>query len=144
MRIDREFQVRFAAGAVLVLVFAAGTALGLVLARNPQPAPPPEVAVEPSAPEFESARPTQPPNGWIIDRLELEAPRRVLVDSVLDHFGATMSRIQKDYRPRYRAVVDSTNQAIRELLTEEQRARYDSMNAEADRRRSHERDPHRR
>jgi hypothetical protein len=129
---NQELKVRGGAAAVLALVFVAGTAVGLAWNRNGADASPEAVQATQDEPQGR----IQPPNGWIIDRLDLSSEQKVGVDSVLDHYGARMSGLQKSYRPRYRALVDSTVQALRGLLTEEQLDRYDSLEALSERRRS--------
>lgn len=130
---NQELKVRGAAAAVVALVFVAGTAVGLAWHRGKGGQEEVEAAqVASDAPQGRS----QAPSGWIIDRLDLSANQQAAVDSVLDHYGERMSDLQKAYRPRYRALVDSTVQDLRDLLTEEQLLRYDSLEVRAERRRS--------
>lgn len=129
---NQELKVRGGAAAVLALVFVAGTAVGLAWNRNGADTGPEAVQATQDEPQGR----IQPPNGWIIDRLDLSSEQKVEVDSVLDHYGARMSGLQKSYRPHYRALVDSTVLALRGLLTEEQLDRYDSLEALSERRRS--------
>jgi hypothetical protein len=127
----RERRVRLATGAVLALVFLGGILVGFALDRGVVHA---STEREGGMPEVRSD--ASPPNDWIIDRLEMTVDQRARVDSVLAHFGSHMSDLQKDYRPRFQSVVDSANFALRELLTEEQRIRYDSLEAHLERRRA--------
>jgi hypothetical protein len=60
----------------------------------------------------------------------MDQAQRAEVDSLLKHYGRRMTELQKSFHPRYRALVDSTNQSLRTLLSEEQLARYDELEAE--------------
>jgi hypothetical protein len=125
---NRDLKVRGGAAAVLAILFAAGTTFGLAVGREPSP---------PAASMLGEGRASygrsEPSEEWMIDRLDLSPAQRTAVDSVVAHFGGRMSSLQKEYRPRYRAIVDSASQALRALLSEKQRARYDSLQAAAKR-----------
>lgn len=118
-----ESKVRGGAAAVLGLVLFAGAALGIAVDRI--------VLSEDEAisgeDEGREVRPAEPPNEWVIDRLDLSDVQRSAVDSVVAHYGVLMSAFQKEFRPRYRAIVDSTTRALEALLTPEQQIRYDSL-----------------
>jgi hypothetical protein len=126
---NHDLKVRGGAAAVLLILFAAGTALGLAVGGEPRT---PEAAPMPGEGRVSAGR-SEPSEEWIVDRLDLTPAQRTAVDSVVAHFGARMSSLQKEYRPRYRAIVDSASQALRDLLNEEQQARYDSLQAAAKR-----------
>ena len=128
---NRDLKVRGGAAAVLVVLFAAGTAFGLAVGRTVG-----EAGGTPGSGPLDgplSLGPSEPSKEWIVDRLDLSPVQRIAVDSVVEHFGHRMSSLQKEYRPRYRAIVDSASHALRALLTEEQRVRYDSLQAAAKR-----------
>lgn len=118
-----EARVRGGAAAVLGLVLFAGVVLGVAVDRTllsrPETGGPPEGSAEVGRAE--------PPNEWVIDRLDLSDEQRASVDSVVAHYGTQMSMFQKDFRPRYRAIVDSTTRALKALLTPDQRVLYDSL-----------------
>jgi hypothetical protein len=126
---NRDLKVKGGAAAVLAILFAAGIALGFAVARDQA-----LTVGDPASDDgnLSAGRP-QPPEDWMIDHLELDPVQRAQVDSVVEHFGARMSSLQKEYRPRYRAIVDSAAHALRGLLTEEQLAQYDSLQAAAKR-----------
>ena len=129
---SRELRIRVGAAAVLMLVFGAGIALGFSLDGRGQP------SVQSTLPSLGPlADDASAPSDWIVDRLDLSAQQRAAVDSIVQHYGAKMGALQKKYRPLYRAIVDSTADALRALLDEHQRATYDSLEAEAQRRRFH-------
>jgi hypothetical protein len=124
---NRDLKVKGGAAAVLAILFAAGMALGFAMADDGS-----RGVLDPLAAEGPVAvGRSQPPQDWMIDQLDLTPPERAAVDSVVEHFGARMSSLQKEYRPRYRAIVDSASHALRALLTAEQRALYDSLQAAA-------------
>ena len=129
MGFNRDATVRLRAAAVLTVMFGAGTALGFAIDRDGARAP----AEASEASRGVMRERAEPPNEWIIDRLDLAAEQRTRVDSVVAYYGARMGDLQKEYRPQYRAIVDSTDGALRALLNQEQRARYDSLEAAAER-----------
>jgi hypothetical protein len=129
MIFTRDRKVRLGAAAVLAGVFVAGVAVGFAVEWRTHP---PDPAVETSA---DSDRDDSPPSDWIIDRLEMEADQKATIDSVLTEYGRRMGMLQREYGPRFRALVDSANRSLMGLLTEEQRAQYDSIEAAAERRR---------
>ncbi len=133
---NEETRVKLVTAAVIVAVFAAGIVVGLALDRSFSPAlagPPDEVGgpTETASREGEPAGKTL----TIIDRLDLDPRQRVLIDSVLDDFQARMAGFQKEYRPRYWALVDSSRAEVRQFLSEEQATLHDSLTFESDRRR---------
>lgn len=95
--------------------------------------------VEPAGPAGEEVsqadRDSSPPRGWIIDRLDLTPDQRVRVDSVVAEYGRRMNDLQREYRPPFRQMMESANRALMEILTEDQRVRYDSIDAAAESRR---------
>jgi hypothetical protein len=118
--------VRIAAGAVLSVVFVAGLLLGFAL-------DPDLVARSAEGGERVGDRrgdfSPPPPGGWFIDRLEMTDAQRAEVDSIVSHFTVHMGDLQREYRPRFMAVVDSVNDALRAVLTPPQLAEYDSLAA---------------
>ena len=140
MALGNGRRARLGATVVLTAVFALGIAAGAGLNREEQAtAPDPETRVS-----TEPTGRTEPPNEWIIDRMNLSMDQRAQVDSVVQHYGSRMSELQKAYRPQYRAIVDSTDGALRSLLGGEQLLRYDSLSAAAARWRARNRSGSRR
>lgn len=129
MSFRRSTRVRLAAGAVLGVTFTAGLALGFALDRGAS-------SITADGTANADSQPEAPPNDWIVDRLEMADAQRATVDSIVDHYGMMMSDLQREVRPRLRAVVDSANRALRGALTEAQLVQYDSLEAELARRRS--------
>lgn len=125
MTMSRDARVRFGAAAVFAVVFMGGVAVGLAVDRAASPTD------ESDLPAAATEKDNDPaPSGWIIDQIEMDVAQRTQVDSVLRHYGKRMTELQKSFHPRYRALVDSTNQSLRSLLTSEQLARYDALEAE--------------
>jgi hypothetical protein len=123
----RETRVRLSAAAAFVVVFSGGVAVGLAFDRGATNAELPSG----SASAAESVREDDPaPSGYIIDQIEMDEAQRIQVDAVLRHGEKRMTELQKSFHPMWRAVVDSTNQSIRALLSPEQLARYDALEAE--------------
>jgi Spy/CpxP family protein refolding chaperone len=119
-------RVRLAAGAVVGAVFLAGLVLGFALDRGvAQPATDGVARMGERRGDF-----APPPSGWIIDRLDMTDAQRAAVDSVVQHYAVYMGDLQREYRPRFQTVMDSANRALREVLTPEQLAQYDSIQAE--------------
>ncbi len=119
----RDSRVRLTAAGILLGVFVAGATLGLTLDRY-------ETPTRSEAGEtvrVDGGDRAGAPSEWIIDRMDLTAQQRIQVDSIVSHYGSRMSRFQKEYRPKYQAIVDSTDRALRTLLTPEQTVRYDSL-----------------
>ncbi len=129
MDFSRDAAVRLGAAMLLAVVFGGGAALGFAIDRDNGS----EIRESPSIPDVPRPDRSQRPSEWIIDRLDLSTEQRSRVDSVVDHFGARMRELQKEYRPQYRVIVDSTDRALRVLLSEEQQVRYDSLDAAAER-----------
>jgi hypothetical protein len=127
MSISRDTRIRLSAAAALAVVFGGGMAVGFVLDREGASLDLPRETTAATATEKES---DPAPSGWIIDQIEMDQAQRAEVDSLLKHYGRRMTELQKSFHPRYRALVDSTNQSLRTLLSEEQLARYDELEAE--------------
>lgn len=125
MTISRDTRIRFGAAAVFAVVFLGGVAVGFAVDRTAAPPPVPAQTAGESEQDNDPA-----PSGWIIDQIEMSDAQRAQVDSLLKHYGKRMTELQKSFHPRYRALVDSTNQSLRSLLTAEQAARYDALEAE--------------
>jgi len=129
MSMTRESRVRLGAAAAFIIVFGGGVAVGFAFDRGSATIPSSGEASTAGQAEAED-RDDPRPSGWIIDKIEMDAEQRAEVDSVLRHYGRRMTELQKSFQPRYRALVDSTNQSLRGLLSEEQIARYDELEAE--------------
>lgn len=129
---------------ILLVVFGAGLAVGVAVDRKvasaaDAPVPSPVAADEPddAAREDEEETDEDPPRErrMMIERVGLTPGQQLQVDSIVAVMGGRMSHLQKDYRTRYWAVVDSSRASLRESLTAEQATMYDSLLAASDERR---------
>ena len=82
-----------------------------------------------------------------IDKVGLSAVQKVTVDSLYFFYGQRLSGLNKDFQPRFRAVMGDFRAELRQILSEDQRVTYDSLvlEREADRtlRRRNNREPRR-
>ncbi len=114
----REARSRRLAAAVVVAAAVAGAALGvaadrLAIARRPQPAP---RGLDAFAAE-----------------LELTAPQRSAVDSIMDARRRAIDAIVAPVRPQLDSVRAAGRRDIRQRLTPAQQARYDAYVARLER-----------
>jgi hypothetical protein len=129
----QDLRVRLTAALVLGLVFVAGFVVGLAVER-PVPAdsrlqgstPAPAAAVQSTA---------RTDHDRVMKRIDLTKEQRITIDSLLGYYQERMAEFQKEYGPRYWAIVDSSRSVIKEVLTEEQAVLYDSLLVENDKRR---------
>lgn len=126
---SETLRVRLVAAGVLILVFVAGVTVGLALDRPFSEAleSMQAVAGEVDDGDTDSDEGSNTSGGWIIDRVDLTYDQQVQVDSVLAYYQERMSELQRDYRPRYWEIVETTRESIKALLTDEQEALYDSL-----------------
>jgi hypothetical protein len=135
-----NWKTRAATGGVLAVIFVAGSLVGAAVDRS-------SVASVPSFSKAKSGGGDGSASGgdrdgargggarWIIDRVELTPQQRIQTDSVLDDFRTRMNALAEAYNEAYWPLVNSTRDDLRRILTEEQRAVYDSLLAENDARR---------
>jgi Spy/CpxP family protein refolding chaperone len=127
---EQRVRTRVATLGILVLVFLAGLMVGFAVDRwNGTKA----IAAE-TAGEGEASKENEP-RGRIIDQVDLTHEQQGAVDSIVEHHRQEIAQLQSVYQPRFRAIVDDTREAIKEILTSEQRALYDSLLAKNDERR---------
>lgn len=131
MALEHRVRTRIATVGILVLVFMAGLMVGFAVDRwQGAKAIAAEAEDRTSDPEKENE-----PRGRIIDQVDLTEGQKMAVDSIVEHHRQEMTELQASYRPRYRQIVNDTREAIKEMLTPEQRALYDSLLARNDERR---------
>jgi len=132
---------RFATVAILGTVFVSGGLLGALVDRQFRPVgePTEEAAVE--------QRGERPERRLIVDEVGLSPDQKVQVDSIVAVSRATMKELRQrfddEYNPLYRQAVVDTREAIKGVLTDDQRAEYDRLleeNAERRRRRNSKED----
>lgn len=131
-----QVRVRLVTLGVLGLVFVAGVVVGVAADRtlvDARPLVSAEVAADPeadSAPEASSSR------RWLIDRVDLTSDQRIQVDSVVEYHRNRMAELTRECGTRFGSIVEATRAELRSLLTVDQRAVYDSLLEERDRRRA--------
>lgn len=142
---ERTTKARLVSLGVLLTVLAAGFFLGVAWERGSGPPGGGDADVASEAPgeagrgSGDRGRDRQKDRRLIVERVDLTPGQRERVDSVVEIHRERMKALRREFRgeyePRYRALVADTRDAIRSLLTAEQRATYDSLLAEHDRRR---------
>ena len=75
---------------------------------------------------------------YIIDRVEMSDDQRSAIDAILEERSERMRAVWREVEPRMDAITDSARFEIMQVLTPEQRARYESE-LEARRRAAEER-----
>jgi len=127
---SHDFRTRLVTALVLILVFGAGVAVGLVLDEPFGQATATEVA---ASDEEESESEPRSSGGATIHRVGLTPEQRMQADSLLELYRAEVAQFQEEYRPRYWAIVDAARDSLMTILDEEQAALYDSLLVERDR-----------
>lgn len=132
MAIETLQRTRLATLAILVMVFGTGVLMGLVLDRSLTAAPADgSVAVDTVAAEEER------PRRYMFEEVDLSPEQRAVVDSLAVRHRAAMSALRQqfseEYDPQYRAIVVATREAIKDVMTPEQAAKYDSLTTARDR-----------
>ncbi|MFC1659968.1 hypothetical protein ACFL3S_00700 [Gemmatimonadota bacterium] len=146
MTMERSTRARLSTAAILVLVLGAGVALGMALG--------PRLTLRNEAGEVQSRRGGESREGrseeasqrrrpLIVDQVGLSLEQKTQVDSIVtsqrDQMRALQEEFDEAYMPRYRGIVENTREAIRAVLTADQRVAYDSLLADHDRRRQERR-----
>jgi len=150
-------RVRLATVAILALVLGAGFLLGAAWDRRLD-AETPAVASDSTAPAPQG----QPEGGRVpiytrvtpaLTAEQMAAAEQIVahrrdavralmaepsIDSLYDQMKGAEKAFKGAYDPRFRALIDTSRAAIREIMTPEQAAQYDSLLAENDRRRRQE------
>ena len=62
-----------------------------------------------------------------IDRVGLSAVQKTTVDSLYFFYGQRLSDLNRDFQPRFRAVMNDFRVELRQILTEDQRVMYDLL-----------------
>lgn len=128
-------KVRLVTLGVVLLVFVAGFLLGLAWDHRVMPLLSAEAATDTAAAE-EEERDRRPPRYSLVG---LSSEQQAVVDSVVLRHRAALRALQKEfsesYDHRYWNILESTRSAIRDVMTPPQATKYDSLLADADRRR---------
>jgi hypothetical protein len=141
MSMERSTRARLNTVAVLALVLGTGVVVGMAL--GPRLLPGEEVA-DAQGPRGGSSRDERPDQAsqrrrpLIVEQVGLSEGQKTTVDSIVASHRAKMRALQDEfdqaYMPRYRGILEEAREAIRGVLTADQRTAYDSLLAEHDRR----------
>lgn len=122
---------------VLVATFLAGALAGAAATRVAGAREAPDVAPADSVRGHESKRGERGREGRggrserdLLERLDLTPEQKVQVDSILERGRAEMDAFWEVNRPRLRAIVESTREDIRQVLTPEQRVIEEQVRSE--------------
>ncbi len=123
-------KAKMVAGTALVLLFGSGVVVGLAWDGTASARPPEEVRPE------EESRGREGRRRMIVDNVGLSALQKAEVDSLVVFHRQRMSDLDTEFRPRYRAVIHDLREEIKQVLTDDQRVRYEVLLAERDARRA--------
>lgn len=145
MVMERGLKARLVTVVVLALVFGSGVTAGLAWDRTPGAAPTEAMAqAEHQGGEREdrerSGRSDRDRRPLLVEQVGLTSEQKTRVDEIVESSRQRMRNLEKDTRPQYHAIIEETRTAIKEVLTTEQRAEYETLLSEHDR----EREEHRR
>ena len=118
------FKAKMVAATALILLFGSGVAVGLAWDQTANASTPDEVRRDARSERGGARHP------MIVDRVGLSVVQKATVDSLVSFHRQRMSDLNTDFRPRYRAVIGDLTMEIRQVLTDDQRARYDVLLAE--------------
>jgi Spy/CpxP family protein refolding chaperone len=125
-------RTRLAALAVILLIFGAGLAVGMVLDRGIAEAAPEETRTAEAEKEEETEARRR---GSVIGQIDLTSDQQVRVDSIVDHFREELKNFRTSYRTEYDRILTETREALKAILDDEQRAEYEALLEERDRQR---------
>jgi Spy/CpxP family protein refolding chaperone len=123
-------KTRLTALAVMLVVFVAGMAVGMVVDRGLAEEASGTAAVAEESEEDEERR-----RGRMIDQVSLTPEQQVRVDSLVADFRERMKTFHESSRKEYDHIVQDVRESIKGVLDDEQRARYEALLEERDRRR---------
>jgi periplasmic protein CpxP/Spy len=131
---------RLVAGVVIILVFAAGVAVGFFVHQSMPHHGFPGLAI--------GGPPSGPPRelkGLILGRLDRElklAPdQHARIDSVLTRGESDIRALMSETRPRFEAIASRTRSEVRAVLTPEQQQQFTQITRQIDERRARRREP---
>ena len=119
-------KARMVAAAALILLFGSGVVVGLAWDQTASASTPGEVRAEERS-EREGRR-----RSLIVDDVGLSTVQKASVDSLVVFHRQRMSDLDAEFRPRYRTVIADLREEIKQVLTVDQRVRYDVLLAEHD------------
>jgi hypothetical protein len=164
MTLERSARTRLTSAFVLLLVLASGMVLGVALDRRLEARSIDDVEATGTAerPENQDRRggfdlrrrdsgdrggeagdSAQRRRPLLVDQVGLSEVQELQIDSIVGFYRGQMRALHEEfdraYSSRYREIMAQTREEIRGVLDEEQRAAYDSILAERDRRRDENR-----
>ena len=123
---SNTLKAKMVAGSALVLLFGSGIVVGLAWDQTASANPPAEVR------EDRGARREGGRRRLIVDNVGLSAVQKANVDSLVAFHRHRMSQLDKEFQPRYRAVIADLRGEIKQVLTDDQRVQYEVLLAERD------------
>jgi Spy/CpxP family protein refolding chaperone len=126
MVMPNALKAKMVAGTALVLLFGSGVVVGLAWDQAAGASTPREVRTDGRS-EREGGR-----RRMIVDNVGLSAVQKSTVDSLVVFHRHRMADLDKEFRPRYRAVIHDLLEDIKQVLTDEQRMQYNVLLAERD------------
>ena len=121
-----NLKAKIVAGSALVLLFGSGIVVGLAWSETASVNPLAEVR------EDEGSRTEGGRRRLIVDKVGLSAVQKANVDSLVVFHRHRMSQLDKEFQPRYWAVISDLREEIKQVLTDDQRVQYDVLLAERD------------
>ncbi len=145
MAMESGLKARLVTAVVLALVFGSGVTAGLAWEPTPgtaRTAEPAQAEVQDGEREVRERgdRSNRGRRPLLVEQVGLTVDQKAQVDEIVENSRQRMRSLEKDTRPQYRAIIEETRSAIMGVLTDEQRAEYETILAEHD----HERDERRR
>lgn len=126
-------RAKMVAGIALVLLFGSGIVVGLAWDQTASVSPSGEVRADEQSGRERGRR------RLIVDNVGLSTVQKVEVDSLVVFHRQRMSDLDKEFQPRYRAVIADLREEIKQVLTDDQRMTYEVLLAERDARRAERR-----
>lgn len=124
---------------VLVLVFFTGTLVGRAWGDQEDRATAMAADREGGSDDGDGRRTGRGDRQHMYEQVGISDAQRVAMDSIVVHYRGLVGALQREsreaYEAEYRVLVDSAREAIKGVMTDEQRIEYDSLLQAADERR---------
>lgn len=119
------FKAKLVAGTALVVLFASGVVVGRAWDQTAN-----ANTLEEVSPNERSERTGR--RRLIVDNVGLSAVQKAAVDSLVVFHRQRMSDLDTEFQPRYRTVIGDLREEIKQVLTDDQRVRYEVLLVEHD------------